>query len=93
MRWRAWESGILPCSDTEQPRYGPVVATIIFAQQVYPMLELAIGLLIVALIAGALGFTGVAKGAASIAKIIFVAFLVIAGLIFLLGLLGVIAIF
>jgi uncharacterized membrane protein YtjA (UPF0391 family) len=57
------------------------------------MLELAIGLLIVALVAGALGFTGVAKGAANIAKFVFVAFLVIAGVIFVLGLLGVIAVF
>jgi uncharacterized membrane protein YtjA (UPF0391 family) len=57
------------------------------------MLELAIGLLIIALVAGALGFTGIARGAASIAKFIFVAFLVVAGLIFVLGLLGIIALF
>ncbi|ANW05512.1 DUF1328 domain-containing protein [Bradyrhizobium icense] len=57
------------------------------------MLELAIGLLIIALIAGALGFTGVARGAANIAKFIFVAFIVIAGLIVILGLFGIIAVF
>jgi uncharacterized membrane protein YtjA (UPF0391 family) len=56
------------------------------------MLELAIGLIVVALIAGALGFTGVARGAASVAKAIFVILLVIGGIILLLGFLGVAAI-
>lgn len=41
------------------------------------MLMWAIGALVVALIAGALGFTGVAKGAAMIAWIIFGIFLLI----------------
>jgi uncharacterized membrane protein YtjA (UPF0391 family) len=53
------------------------------------MLELAIGLLITALIAGALGFRGVARGAGNIAKLIFVAIIVVADLIFVLGLLGI----
>ena len=41
------------------------------------MLEAAIVFLVIALIAGALGFTGVAKGAASIAKILFFGFVVL----------------
>jgi uncharacterized membrane protein YtjA (UPF0391 family) len=55
------------------------------------MLELAVILLVVALIAGALGFTGVARGAASIAKFIFIAALVVGLGILLLGFLGVAA--
>lgn len=35
------------------------------------MLNLLIGLIVIALIAGALGFTGVAAGAATAAKIVF----------------------
>ena len=53
------------------------------------MLELAIGALIVSLIAGALGFTGVARGAAAVAKVIFGLFLILALLLFLLIMLGV----
>ena len=41
------------------------------------MLQLALGFLIVALIAALLGFTGIAAGAASIAQIVFVIFLVL----------------
>ena len=46
------------------------------------MIELAVGLLVIALIAGALGFTNIAKGAAGVAKVIF--FVVIAGAVILL---------
>ena len=42
------------------------------------MLELAITCFVIALIAGALGFTGVARGFAKIAKFLFVLFLVLA---------------
>jgi uncharacterized membrane protein YtjA (UPF0391 family) len=48
------------------------------------MLELAIIALLIAVIAGGLGFTGVAAGAAAIAKIIFGVFLVLALLFFIL---------
>jgi uncharacterized membrane protein YtjA (UPF0391 family) len=41
------------------------------------VLEAAFFFLVVALIAGVLGFTGIAKGAAMIAKVIFGVFLVI----------------
>ncbi|MBK9054509.1 MAG: DUF1328 domain-containing protein [Chloroflexi bacterium] len=53
------------------------------------MLQWAIVALVISLIAGALGFTGVAKGAAQAAKIFFAIFLVIALGLFLLLLLGV----
>lgn len=53
----------------------------------------AIGALIISLIAGAFGFTGVARGAASIAKILFGIFLIIALILFVLVVLGVTAIF
>ncbi len=53
------------------------------------MLKWAIIFLIVSLVAGALGFTGVARGAASIAKLLFVIFLVIALLFFVLVFLGI----
>lgn len=53
------------------------------------MLELAIGALIVSLIAGALGFTGIARGAATVAKWTFGCLLVIALLLFALIALGV----
>lgn len=53
------------------------------------MLGFAIGALIVALIAGALGWTGVARGAALIAKVIFGIFLVLAVLFFVLLFLGI----
>ena len=44
---------------------------------------------VVSLIAGALGFTGVARGAASVSKVLFGLFLVIALVLFLLVILGV----
>ncbi|MBW3625113.1 MAG: DUF1328 domain-containing protein [Armatimonadetes bacterium] len=53
------------------------------------MIEIAIGALIISLIAGALGFTGVARGAATVAKWIFGFFLVIALILFLLFALGI----
>lgn len=48
------------------------------------MLKIAIGALVVALIAGALGFTGIAAGAAAIAKIVFGIFIFIAVILFVL---------
>lgn len=45
--------------------------------------------LVISLIAGALGFSGVARGAGTIAKILFGIFLVIAVLLFILLLLGI----
>jgi uncharacterized membrane protein YtjA (UPF0391 family) len=53
------------------------------------MLELAVGALVVALIAGALGFTGIASGAATIAKVLFGLFLLMAVVLLLLVWLGV----
>lgn len=53
------------------------------------MIELAIGAVIIALVAGALGFTGVARGAATIAKVVFGVFLVGALVLFLLIMLGI----
>jgi uncharacterized membrane protein YtjA (UPF0391 family) len=53
------------------------------------MLELAIGAVVVSLIAGALGFTGIARAASGVAKIVFGLFLVLALLFFLLIWLGV----
>ncbi|WP_442484297.1 DUF1328 domain-containing protein [Aeoliella sp. SH292] len=53
------------------------------------LLTWAIIAAVVALIAGALGFTNVAAGAAAIAKIFFGIFLVIAIVLFLMVLLGV----
>ncbi|MFW6070304.1 MAG: DUF1328 domain-containing protein [bacterium] len=53
------------------------------------LLTWAIIALVIALIAGALGFSGVARGAATVAKVLFGIFLVIAAVIFLLILLGV----
>lgn len=51
------------------------------------MLEIAIGALVIALIAGALGFTGVARAASTIAKIAFAIFLILAlGLLLLIAL-------
>lgn len=49
------------------------------------LLTWAIVLFVVAIIAGALGFTGVAKGAASIAKLLFGIFLVIAVVLLLIS--------
>ena len=53
------------------------------------MLEIAIGALVIALIAGALGFTGIAHAASTVAKIACVVFLVIALILFLLVWMGV----
>lgn len=49
----------------------------------------AIIALVISLIAGALGFSGVARGAATVAKVLFGIFLVIAIIIFILVLLGI----
>ncbi len=49
----------------------------------------AIIALVVAVIAGALGFSGVARGAGTIAKILFGIFLVIAVLLFIFVVLGI----
>ena len=48
------------------------------------MLELAIGALVISLIAGALGFTGVARTAGALAKLIFAVFLIVAIVLLLL---------
>ncbi len=48
----------------------------------------AILALVISLIAGALGFTGIARGAGTIAKILFGIFLVIAVILFILLLTG-----
>ncbi|HSM55212.1 MAG TPA: DUF1328 domain-containing protein [Candidatus Sulfomarinibacteraceae bacterium] len=53
------------------------------------LLTWAIIALVIALIAGALGFSGVARGAATVSKVLFGIFLVIAAVIFLMVLLGV----
>lgn len=53
------------------------------------LLTWAIIALIVAVIAGALGFTGVARGAATVARILFGIFLVVAVILFLMLLLGI----
>jgi uncharacterized membrane protein YtjA (UPF0391 family) len=53
------------------------------------MLSLAFGSLIVAVIAGALGFTGVARGAAMVSRVVFGLFLLIAVLLFVLVVAGV----
>jgi uncharacterized membrane protein YtjA (UPF0391 family) len=57
------------------------------------LLQWAIIALVVSLIAGALGFSGVAAGAGRIAKVLFGIFLVIAIVLFLLVVLGITAIF
>lgn len=57
------------------------------------LLTWAIIALVVSLIAGAMGFTGVARGAGTIAKVLFGIFLVIAIILFILVVLGVTAIF
>lgn len=49
------------------------------------MIKWAIIFAVIALIAGALGFGGIAGGAMGIAKFLFIAFLVIAAVLFLLG--------
>ena len=49
------------------------------------MLKWALIFLVISLVAGALGFTGVARGAGSIAKILFVVFLVLFVVSFIFG--------
>ncbi len=53
------------------------------------LLGWAIGALIISLIAGLLGFTGIARGAATVAKVLFGFFILVAVAIFFLMLLGV----
>ena len=53
------------------------------------LLELAIGALIISVIAGALGYTNAAAGFANAAKILFGVFLVLAVLLFILVALGI----
>lgn len=53
------------------------------------LLTWAILALVVAVIAGALGFTGVARGAATIARLLFGVFLVIAVILFVMVILGI----
>ncbi len=53
------------------------------------LLGWAIVALVISIIAGGLGFTGVARGAASISKILFGLFLVIAVILFILVIVGV----
>lgn len=48
------------------------------------MLNVAAGALVVSLVAGALGFTGIARAASAVAKIVFGVFLAIAVVLFLL---------
>ena len=50
------------------------------------MLKWAIFFLVISMIAGALGFTGIAAGAARISKILFGVFLLIAAVLFVLAL-------
>jgi uncharacterized membrane protein YtjA (UPF0391 family) len=57
------------------------------------MFEAAIFFLVVALIAGLFGFTNIAAGAATIAKILFFISIVLFLLLLLLGFMGVAAIF
>jgi uncharacterized membrane protein YtjA (UPF0391 family) len=57
------------------------------------ILSWAIIALVISLVAGALGFSGVASGAGKIAKVLFGVFLLIAGVLFLLFILGVSIIF
>lgn len=53
------------------------------------LLELAVVALVIALVAGALGFTGVARGAATVAKWAFGCFLLIALVLFAMVVLGI----
>lgn len=53
------------------------------------MLSFAIGALLISLVAGALGFTGIAKGAAAVAKVVFGIFLAVAVLLFILIAMGI----
>lgn len=85
------------CADTlEQgvaPRRGDLILTasaICNKKELTDMdlLTWAIIAVVVAVIAGALGFSGVARGAATIAKVLFGIFLVIALILFLFAVLG-----
>jgi uncharacterized membrane protein YtjA (UPF0391 family) len=53
------------------------------------LLTFAVIALVISLIAGVFGFTGIASGAATVAKVLFGIFLTIAVIIFLLVVLGV----
>lgn len=53
------------------------------------LLSWAITALVISIIAGALGFSGVARGAVQIAKALFGIFLVIASILFVLVVLGI----
>lgn len=53
------------------------------------MIELAVLALVVSLIAGALGFTGVARAASTVAKVVFGIFLFVALILFLLIWMGI----
>lgn len=53
------------------------------------LLQWAIFALAVAVVAGLLGFSGVSSGTASISKVLFTLFIIIAGFLFLFRLLGV----
>lgn len=55
----------------------------------FQMLKFAIIFAVVSLIAGALGFGGIAAGAAGIAKVLFVLFLILAVIFVVLAVLGV----
>ena len=52
------------------------------------MLSFVIGALIIAFIAGILGFTGIAKGLAALAKVVFYIFLVIFAITLIIGLIN-----
>lgn len=52
------------------------------------LLGWAIAALVVAIVAGLLGFGGVARGAGSIAKFLFVLFLIVAAVLFIMQFLG-----
>lgn len=53
------------------------------------MLSFAIGALVVSIIAGALGFTGIARAASTVAKVIFGLFLAVALILFALLVAGI----
>lgn len=53
------------------------------------LLELAIAAFVIALIAGGLGFTGIARGAGTIAKVLFGLFLIIAVILVIMLVLGI----
>ncbi|MEW5927499.1 MAG: DUF1328 domain-containing protein [Gemmatimonadota bacterium] len=53
------------------------------------MLKLAVGALLVSLVAGAVGFTGMARGAGVVARVAFAVFLVVALVLFAAVLVGI----